>query len=54
MRVNSSRLMVRHAAGLLDEGEASAAGWCAMAKVHATDACFGAANDALQLFGGYG
>ena len=26
----------------------------AMAKRFATDACFGVANDALQLLGGYG
>eukprot|EP00842_Homolaphlyctis_polyrhiza_P007046 jgi/Hompol1/930/HPOL_005470-RA len=52
--LNSSRLMVRQAARLLDAGSPSAPAWCAMAKVHATDNCFDLANEALQLHGGYG
>jgi isobutyryl-CoA dehydrogenase len=54
IRLTSSRLFVRHAAGLLDLNASDAAVACAMAKVHATDACFDVANDALQLHGGYG
>ncbi|EGF82024.1 hypothetical protein BATDEDRAFT_86757 [Batrachochytrium dendrobatidis JAM81] len=52
--LESSRLLVREAARLVDENAASAPAWCAMAKLHATDSCFTIANDALQLHGGYG
>ena len=50
----ASRLMVRHAAAAMDAGAPGATLHAAMAKRLATDACFGVANDALQLFGGYG
>eukprot|EP00158_Paraphelidium_tribonemae_P002312 Partr_v1_DN25274_c0_g1_i1_m16724 putative acyl-CoA dehydrogenase len=53
-RLNASRLMVRQAAGMLDQNNPSAPAFCAMAKQFATDSCFDICNDALQLFGGYG
>eukprot|EP00455_Lapot_gusevi_P034293 TRINITY_DN3775_c0_g1_i4.p1 TRINITY_DN3775_c0_g1~~TRINITY_DN3775_c0_g1_i4.p1 ORF type:complete len:410 (+),score=117.49 TRINITY_DN3775_c0_g1_i4:74-1303(+) len=52
--IHASRLMVRHAASLLDQKHAQATMYCAMAKRFATDACFKSVNDALQLHGGYG
>lgn len=54
IQLNSSRLFVRQAAQMLDQSDPSAATFCAMAKVHATDKCFDVANQALQLHGGYG
>ena len=53
-QLNASRLMVRHAARMLDDQSEHAHVYCAMAKQFATDACFNIANDALQLHGGYG
>ena len=50
----ASRQMVRLAASKLDNGDAQASTYCAMAKRFATDAGFTICNDALQLFGGYG
>ena len=41
-------------AAALDAGDPDAVTLCAMAKRVATDAGFTAANDALQLHGGYG
>lgn len=52
--LQASRLMVRHAAAALDARAPTATLQAAMAKRFATDACFGVANDALQLLGGYG
>jgi isobutyryl-CoA dehydrogenase len=52
--LQASRLMVRHAARLLDENHPQAPVFCAMAKKFATDHCFNVCNDALQLHGGYG
>jgi len=52
--LTASRLMVRNAAAALDAQAPSATLHAAMAKRFATDACFGVANDALQLLGGYG
>ncbi|KAI8802752.1 acyl-CoA dehydrogenase [Cladochytrium replicatum] len=54
IKVNSSRLMVRTAAKMLDEKHPLAAAWCAQAKVHATDSCYEVCDRALQLHGGYG
>jgi isobutyryl-CoA dehydrogenase len=54
IKLESARLFVRHAALLIDLESRDAPGACAMAKSHATDACFDVANDALQLHGGYG
>jgi hypothetical protein len=52
--LEAARSLLWRAAAALDEGSANATRLCAMAKRVATDAGFSAANDALQLFGGYG
>ena len=46
--------MLWRAASALDEKSPEATRLCAIAKRVATDAGINAANDALQLFGGYG
>lgn len=50
----AARQMVRLAAFKLDNKDADATTFCAMAKRFATDAGFQVCNDALQIFGGYG
>ncbi|RQO72967.1 acyl-CoA dehydrogenase [Aquitalea sp. FJL05] len=50
----AARQMVRLAAFKLDSGSPDASTYCAMAKRFATDLSFNVANNALQLFGGYG
>lgn len=50
----AARQMIRLAASKLDNQEASASTYCAMAKRFATDVGFKVCNDALQMFGGYG
>ena len=50
----AARQMVRLAASKLDNNDAQASTYCAMAKRFATDVGFNVCNDALQLFGGYG
>ncbi|MGM0984027.1 MAG: acyl-CoA dehydrogenase family protein [Pseudomonadota bacterium] len=52
--LTASRLMVRHAAWRLDQGDPEATAHCAMAKRFATDMGFTVCNEALQLHGGYG
>ncbi len=52
--LETARAMLWRAATALDEKAPDATRLCAMAKRVATDAGFNAANDALQLFGGYG
>ncbi|TFH87402.1 acyl-CoA dehydrogenase [Billgrantia azerbaijanica] len=52
--LTAARLMVRHAAWRLDQGDPEATAFCAMAKRHATDMGFNVCNEALQLHGGYG
>lgn len=52
--LEASRAMVRQAAAALDAASPRATLSAAMAKRFATDTCFGVANDALQLLGGYG
>ena len=52
--LESARSILWRAASALDEKSPEATWLCAMAKRVATDAGFDAANDALQLFGGYG
>ncbi|MCF6288541.1 MAG: acyl-CoA dehydrogenase, partial [Proteobacteria bacterium] len=42
------------AAFKLDEKDANASAYCAMAKRYATDICFQVCDEALQLHGGYG
>jgi alkylation response protein AidB-like acyl-CoA dehydrogenase len=49
-----SRAVLWRAAAALDANETNATVMCAMAKRFVTDACFEAANQALQLHGGYG
>src|ERR1017187_2390451 len=49
-----SQTFLWRAASALDEKEPSATVLCAMAKRFVTDTGFKIANDALQLFGGYG
>ena len=52
--LEAARSLLWRAAAALDAGSADATRLCAMAKRVATDAGFNAANDALQVFGGYG
>jgi alkylation response protein AidB-like acyl-CoA dehydrogenase len=52
--LEAARTMLWRAASALDAKEPDATRLCAMAKRLATDAGFAAANDALQIFGGYG
>jgi hypothetical protein len=52
--LDAARLMVRRAAHALDNKDAKATQYCAMAKRFATDGGFEVANQALQLHGGYG
>lgn len=50
----AARQMVRMAAWKLDNADAEATTYCAMAKRFATDVGFSVCNEALQLHGGYG
>ena len=52
--VVAARQMVRLAAWKLDNGDADATVYCAMAKRFATDLGFEVCNEALQIHGGYG
>jgi len=52
--LETARSMLWRAASALDQRSPEATRLCATAKQVATDAGFNAANDALQLFGGYG
>ncbi|HEY1133359.1 MAG TPA: acyl-CoA dehydrogenase family protein [Nocardioides sp.] len=52
--LEAARCLLERAATALDEGSPDAVTLCAMAKQFVTDRCFEAANDALQLHGGYG
>ncbi|WP_417772684.1 acyl-CoA dehydrogenase family protein [Stappia sp.] len=52
--LSAARIFLRQAAWKLDTGAADATKHCAMAKRFVTDTAFKVANDALQLFGGYG
>jgi len=54
VKLQTARVFLRHAAGLLDAGSPEATKFCAMAKLYVTDACFDVANGCLQLHGGYG
>lgn len=54
VKLQSARVFLRHAAGLLDAGAPEATKFCAMAKLYVTDACFDVANGCLQMHGGYG
>merc|ERR1711907_318528 len=50
----ASRMMVRNAAKMMDEGNPQKTMYAAMAKKIATDKCFDICNYALQMHGGYG
>ncbi len=49
-----SQTFLWRAASALDAGDPNATALCAMAKCYVTDAGFNIANQALQMFGGYG
>jgi alkylation response protein AidB-like acyl-CoA dehydrogenase len=54
MAIHSSRLVVHHAAGLIDQGAPSRALEASMAKCMASDTAMKVTTDAVQIFGGYG
>jgi alkylation response protein AidB-like acyl-CoA dehydrogenase len=54
MHVHASRLLVHHAAALVDRGATGTALESSMAKCFAGDAAMKVATDAVQVFGGYG
>jgi alkylation response protein AidB-like acyl-CoA dehydrogenase len=53
-QIEAARLLVYHAARLVDAGEKDVAKLSAMAKMYATDAAMKVTTDAVQVFGGYG
>lgn len=52
--LEAARVFLRQAAWKLDQKAPDASKFCAMAKCFVTDAAFNAANEALQIHGGYG
>src|SRR5256712_3093943 len=54
MAVHASRLMVHHAAALVDRGANATSMESSMAKCFASDAAMKVTTDAVQVFGGYG
>ena len=54
MQVHAARLMVHHAAALIDRGAGGTALASSMAKCFASDAAMKVTTDAVQIFGGYG
>ncbi len=54
MAVHASRLVVHHAAALLDRGVSGTALEASAAKCFASDTAMKVATDAVQIFGGYG
>lgn len=52
--LQAARIFLRQAAWKLDRKVGDATKFCAMAKRTATDTAFRVANEALQVFGGYG
>lgn len=54
IRLQAARTFLRQAAWKLDTAAPDATKFCAMAKAFVTDVAFDAANDCLQLHGGYG
>ena len=52
--VHASRLVVHHAAGLIDRGAPTTAMEAAMGKCLASDTAMKVATDAVQILGGYG
>jgi butyryl-CoA dehydrogenase len=53
-QIEAARLMVYHAARLVDKGADNLAKLAAMAKMYASDMSIEVASNALQVFGGYG
>lgn len=53
-RLANSRVLVYEAAKALDSDSPEKIVWAAMAKLMATDECYFAADECLQMFGGYG
>src|SRR5207245_5134192 len=54
MQVHAARLMVHHAAALVDRGAPATALESSMAKCFAGDAALRVTTDAVQIFGGSG
>ncbi|HEV8474881.1 MAG TPA: acyl-CoA dehydrogenase family protein [Methylomirabilota bacterium] len=54
MAVHASRLMVHHAAAMVDHGRTATSMESSMAKCFAGDAAMRVTTDAVQIFGGYG
>jgi alkylation response protein AidB-like acyl-CoA dehydrogenase len=54
MQVHAARLLVHHAAALVDRGVTGTALESSMAKCFAADAAMRVTTDAVQVFGGYG
>ncbi|HEX5529460.1 MAG TPA: acyl-CoA dehydrogenase family protein, partial [Methylomirabilota bacterium] len=54
MAVHASRLVVHHAAGLIDQGISGTALEASAAKCLASDTAMKVTTDAVQIFGGYG
>src|SRR2546428_677204 len=54
MQVHAARLMVHHAAALVDRGAPATALESSMAKCFPGDAAMRVTTDAVQIFGGYG
>jgi len=54
MQVHASRLLVHHAAALVDRGATGTALESSMAKCFAADAAMRVTTDAVQILGGYG
>jgi butyryl-CoA dehydrogenase len=54
MAVHASRLVVHHAAGLIDHGITGGALEASAAKCLASDTAMKVTTDAVQIFGGYG
>jgi len=54
MQVHAGRLMVHHAARMVDHGQAGNTLEASMAKCVAADAAMRVTTDAVQVFGGYG
>src|SRR5262249_5295372 len=52
--VHASRLLVHHAAALIDRGATSTAFEASIAKGLASDTAMKVTTDAVQIFGGYG
>jgi alkylation response protein AidB-like acyl-CoA dehydrogenase len=53
-KIEAARLLVYHSARAVDEGHADVSRLSAMAKLFASDSAMEVANDAMQIFGGYG